>query len=125
MREHAQELKAEARRGTHAKKDKADGQSDVLTNIAEMPEPDRGMAKQLHAIVKASARPLAENLVWDARVCQERRRSSASSKARRSSDEVLHISMRRFPAARHGGADFQARYVDRRKAELTRNSEQI
>ena len=54
MRERAQELKAEARRGAHAKKDE-EGESDVLAKIAEMPEPDRGMAKRLHAIIKASA----------------------------------------------------------------------
>jgi uncharacterized protein YdhG (YjbR/CyaY superfamily) len=52
MRERAQELKA-ARRGSRA--GKADGESDVLAKIAEMPEPDRAMAKRLHAIVKASA----------------------------------------------------------------------
>ena len=51
MKERAQELKAEARRG----KDKAAGESDVLAKIAEMPGPDRAMAKRLHAIVKASA----------------------------------------------------------------------
>jgi uncharacterized protein YdhG (YjbR/CyaY superfamily) len=33
----------------------ADGESDVLAKIAEMPEPDRGMAKRLHAVIKASA----------------------------------------------------------------------
>jgi uncharacterized protein YdhG (YjbR/CyaY superfamily) len=53
MKERAQELKAEARRGTGAKK--ADGESDVLAKIAEMSEPDRAMAERLHAIVKASA----------------------------------------------------------------------
>ena len=51
MKERAQELKAEAR----ANKDKADGESAVLAKIAEMPEPERGMAKRLHAIIKASA----------------------------------------------------------------------
>jgi uncharacterized protein YdhG (YjbR/CyaY superfamily) len=30
-------------------------ESDVLAKIAEMPEPDRSMAKRIHAIVKASA----------------------------------------------------------------------
>jgi uncharacterized protein YdhG (YjbR/CyaY superfamily) len=55
MKERAQELKAEAR----ANKDKADGERDVLANIAEMPEPDRAMAKRLHAIVRASAPALA------------------------------------------------------------------
>jgi uncharacterized protein YdhG (YjbR/CyaY superfamily) len=47
MKERAQELKAEARN--------ADGESAVLAKIAEMPEPDRAMAKRLHEIVKASA----------------------------------------------------------------------
>jgi len=54
MKERAQELKAEARRGLHA-----DGERDVLAKIAEMPEPDRGMAERLHAIVKASAPALS------------------------------------------------------------------
>jgi len=33
----------------------ADGETDVLAKIAEMPEPDRVMAERLHAIVKAKA----------------------------------------------------------------------
>ena len=53
MKEHAQELKKAARRGSRA--DQADGESDVLEKIAEMPESDRAMAERLHAIVKASA----------------------------------------------------------------------
>jgi uncharacterized protein YdhG (YjbR/CyaY superfamily) len=53
MKERAQELKASARRG------KADGESDVLAKIAEMPEPDRAMAKRLHEIVKDSAPALS------------------------------------------------------------------
>ncbi len=59
MKERAQELKAEERSGPRAKKDKADGESDVLAKIAEMPEPDRAMAKRLHAIIKASAPALS------------------------------------------------------------------
>ena len=55
MRERAEELKADARRG----KSKADGESDVLAKIAEMQEPDRAMAERLHAIVKASAPALS------------------------------------------------------------------
>ncbi len=51
MKERAQELKAEAR--------KADGESALLAKIAEMPGPDRAMAKRLHAIVKASAPSLS------------------------------------------------------------------
>jgi uncharacterized protein YdhG (YjbR/CyaY superfamily) len=53
-KERAQELKAEARRGP-----KADGESDALAKIAEMPEPDRAMANRLHAIIKASAPALS------------------------------------------------------------------
>src|SRR5436853_6923560 len=57
MKERAQELKADARRGPRAKK--ADGEGDVLAKIAEMPDPDRAMAERLHAIVKASAPALS------------------------------------------------------------------
>ena len=55
MKERARELKAEAR----ANKNKAEGESDVLAKIAEMPEPERTMAKRLHAIIKASAPALS------------------------------------------------------------------
>src|SRR5437763_11025804 len=55
MKARAQELKAEAR----ANKNKADGESDVLAKIAAMQEPDRAMAKRLHAIIKASAPALS------------------------------------------------------------------
>jgi uncharacterized protein YdhG (YjbR/CyaY superfamily) len=47
MKERARELKAEA------------GESDVLAKIAEMPEPDRAMAKRIHTIIKASAPALS------------------------------------------------------------------
>src|SRR3954468_6462076 len=57
MKDRAQELKAAGRRGSGA--GKADGESDVLAKIAEMPEPDRAMAERLHALVKASAPALA------------------------------------------------------------------
>jgi uncharacterized protein YdhG (YjbR/CyaY superfamily) len=57
MKERAQELKAEARRGARA--DRADGESDVLAKIAEMAEPDRAMAERLHAIIKTSAPALS------------------------------------------------------------------
>ena len=56
MRERARELKAE-RRGPRA--GKADGESDVLAKIAEMPEPDRTLAERLHAVIKASAPALS------------------------------------------------------------------
>ncbi len=55
MKERAQELKAEGRRGGRGKKRKADGESDVLAKIAEMQGTDRAMAERFHEIVKASA----------------------------------------------------------------------
>ena len=51
MKERAKELKAEAR----TNKLKADGESDLLEKIAEMPEPERAMAGRLHEIIKAGA----------------------------------------------------------------------
>jgi uncharacterized protein YdhG (YjbR/CyaY superfamily) len=51
MKERARELKAEER----ANKSKAEGESDLLAKIAEMSEPDRSIAKRLHAIITASA----------------------------------------------------------------------
>jgi uncharacterized protein YdhG (YjbR/CyaY superfamily) len=47
MKERARELKAAA--------SKADGVSDLLAKIAEMPETDRVMATRLHGIITASA----------------------------------------------------------------------
>jgi len=60
MKERAQELKAAARRGPRA--DKAGDESAVLAKIAEMPGPDRAMAKRLHALIKASAPALSPKL---------------------------------------------------------------
>src|SRR5438093_12030979 len=60
MKERAQELKAEARRGPRA--DKADEESAVLAKIAEMTESDRAMAERLHAVIKASAPALSPRL---------------------------------------------------------------
>jgi uncharacterized protein YdhG (YjbR/CyaY superfamily) len=57
MKQRAQELKAEGRRGPRA--DKADGERAVLAKIAELPQPDRAMAERLHAIITASAPALA------------------------------------------------------------------
>jgi len=51
VKERAQELKAEARR--------EDGEKAVLAKIAEMPAPDRALAKRLHAIVKGNAPALS------------------------------------------------------------------
>src|ERR1700676_2265792 len=82
MKERAQELKAEARRGPRAKK--ADGEGDVLAKIAEMPEPDRAMAERLHAIIKASQPSRREPGTGCPRTPRTAM-SSASSKARTSS----------------------------------------
>ena len=49
MKERAQELKA----------GKADGESALLAKIAEMPKPDRAMAKRVHAVITASAPSLS------------------------------------------------------------------
>ncbi|GAA1146538.1 uncharacterized protein YdhG (YjbR/CyaY superfamily) [Kitasatospora gansuensis] len=63
MKEHAKDLKAAARRGPRsAKAAKADGESDVLAKIAEMPDADRVLAEKLHAIVGAAAPNLAPKL---------------------------------------------------------------
>ena len=50
-RERVRELKAEAA--------KADGETELLAAIAKMPEPDRAMAKKVHALIKAAAPGLA------------------------------------------------------------------
>jgi uncharacterized protein YdhG (YjbR/CyaY superfamily) len=55
MKARAQELKAEAR----ATKDKAEGEKAALAAIAAMKEPDRTIAKRLHAIIKANAPSLS------------------------------------------------------------------
>jgi uncharacterized protein YdhG (YjbR/CyaY superfamily) len=57
VKERAKELKAAGRRGPRA--GKADGESDLLAKIAEMPESDRVMAERLHAIIKATAPDLS------------------------------------------------------------------
>ena len=57
MKEYVQEMKASAQRGPRP--EKADGESALLAKIAEMQEPDRAMAKRLHAIIKASAPALS------------------------------------------------------------------
>ena len=51
MKERAREMKAEARRG--AKRE--EGEKDLLSKIAEMPEADRSLAERIHAIVTENA----------------------------------------------------------------------
>src|ERR1700752_2369560 len=60
MKEHAQELKAAARRGLRP--DEADAERAVLGKTAPMREPDRAMGKRLHAVIKASAPALSPRL---------------------------------------------------------------
>jgi hypothetical protein len=55
MKARARELKAEERAG----KDRAAGESDVLAAIAAMSEPDRGIAKRLHALIHETAPDLS------------------------------------------------------------------
>jgi hypothetical protein len=57
MREHLEELKAEARRGSRASG--ADAETAVLAKIASLPQPDRAMAERLHAIIKANSPALS------------------------------------------------------------------
>lgn len=51
MKARTQEMKAEAR----ASKNREEGEKAVLAAIAEMKEPDRAMAKRLHALITAAA----------------------------------------------------------------------
>jgi hypothetical protein len=60
MKDRAKELKTAARRGSRAR---ADGESEVLAKIAELPEPDRTMGARIHAIIKASA-PVLSPKLW-------------------------------------------------------------
>lgn len=55
-------MKARAREMKAERSGKGDGESEVMAKIAEMKEPDRGMAKRLHTIIKASAPALAPRL---------------------------------------------------------------
>jgi uncharacterized protein YdhG (YjbR/CyaY superfamily) len=61
MKDHAQELKAAARRGTRADK-AAEAERDVLAKIAEMQDSDRIMAERVHAVITAGAPALAPKL---------------------------------------------------------------
>lgn len=57
MKERARELKREGRGG-----DAADGEEAVMARIAAMPEPDRSLARWIHAIVRATAPDLVPKL---------------------------------------------------------------
>ena len=53
MRERAREAKAASRRGKRVSREEAE--AEVREKIAEMAEPDRGMAERLHALVTSTA----------------------------------------------------------------------
>jgi len=57
MQESAKERKAASRRGPGD--ERAEGEQELRAKIAEMPEPDRAMARRLHAIIKSSAPALS------------------------------------------------------------------
>lgn len=58
IREHVQELKGAARRGTN----KADAEDEVLAKISAMQPADRAIGERLHAIIKAHAPALSPKL---------------------------------------------------------------
>lgn len=57
MKDRATELKTRTRRSA-----KTDPESDVLAKIAELSDPDRGIAERLHAIIRADAPGLTPKL---------------------------------------------------------------
>ncbi|MFC5833372.1 iron chaperone [Nonomuraea insulae] len=61
MKDHAQERKAAARRGSRADK-AAEAVRDVLAKIAAMRDSDRIMAERVHAVITANAPVLAPKL---------------------------------------------------------------
>ncbi|MFF7993242.1 iron chaperone [Kitasatospora xanthocidica] len=62
MKDHAQELKAAARKASKAEK-AAEALRDVLAKIAEMQDDDRVLAERVHAVVTAAA-PVLEPKLW-------------------------------------------------------------
>jgi len=60
MKDRVKEQTTTARRGARA--DEADGESEVLAKISEMPEPDRVRGERLHAVIMASAPALSPRL---------------------------------------------------------------
>jgi uncharacterized protein YdhG (YjbR/CyaY superfamily) len=57
MKDRVAELKADAGKGRRAAQ--ADGESAVLAKIAELSQPERGMAERLHALIEANAPALS------------------------------------------------------------------
>ena len=120
MKQRMKELKAE--------ESKAEAESSVLAAIDELQEPDRGMAKRLHTILKASLPgPLIETLVRDAGVCQGRQDHLLFPTRTEVQNEVRHARLQRHGQARRGrpvagglraeGVDCQRRGPDHRAGE--------
>ena len=63
IRERAAELKAQGRSGKRADRAAAN-EAALLAKIAKMPEPDRGLAERVHAIVTACAPDLEPKLYY-------------------------------------------------------------
>lgn len=61
MKDHARQMKTEARRRSRADK-AAEAERDVLAKMAEMQDSDRVMAERVHAVVTAAAPVLAPKL---------------------------------------------------------------
>ncbi len=59
MKARAKELKEEAR----ANKNRAEGESELLAKIAELPEPEQAMARRIHEIITANA-PVLSPKTW-------------------------------------------------------------
>ena len=53
MKERAKELKAQSRRSPE--QERAEGEQELLGKIADMPQPDRGIAERIHQIVSSTA----------------------------------------------------------------------
>src|SRR5436190_3084346 len=127
MKERAQELKADARRGPRAKKD-TDGEADVLGEDRR----DAGTGSRHGQAAPCDrqgqrARPLAKDLVRDARVCQGRQGRLLLSKRAEIQDEVRDVRLQRqgeprrrrhvADLLRSDGADRRRRGKDRRARE--------
>ena len=113
MKERARELKAE--------KSKADGESDVLAKIAEMPKADRAMATRIHKIVKASAPDLTPRTWYGMPAYAKDGKVVCFFKsAREVQIEVRHVRLQRPGEPRRGRhvADLlRAEEADRRRRE--------
>ena len=111
MKDRVKEVKAAA--------DKADGESDVLAKIAEMPKRDRAMAERLHAIIKASATTLRPR-TWYGMPAYAKDGNVVLLLPKRAEvqDEVRDVRLQRpgAPRRRHPVADrLRSDEVDRRR----------